>query len=43
MSKHIHKKRDGYLLIDTNGLCRFLTFWESVKYRLGIVSAEDLP
>ncbi len=33
----VHKKKDGYLLVKTdgpNGSCRFLTFWESIRYQL---------
>lgn len=30
----IHKKRDGFLLIRTDGSCRYLGFRESLAYRL---------
>lgn len=32
----IHRKADGFMAIHpVTGLSRFLTFWESVKFRLG--------
>jgi len=37
----IHKKRDGYLLIDPTGRVRYLGFWESIAYQLGWKTADD--
>lgn len=31
---HVHKKKDGYLFINGRGGSRFLTFRESLAYRL---------
>ena len=30
-----HWKRDGYLRIEPDGQCRFLSIWESVRLLLG--------
>lgn len=29
----VHKKRDGYLLVDAYGTIRFLSFWESIAWK----------
>lgn len=30
-----HKKQDGILRCDIDGSCRFLTFWETIRYYFG--------
>lgn len=32
-----HRKADGILTIDSSGKCRYLNWWESVLYRVGIL------
>ena len=43
-TRRIHKKADGYLLIERNGRCRFLTFTEYLLWRFaGIMPKEPNP
>lgn len=37
----IHKKTEGYLLIYPDSQCRFLSFWEGIKYRFFGWTAQD--
>lgn len=34
LSDRIHRKHDGYLLIQTDGRCRYLTFVEAILWRV---------
>jgi hypothetical protein len=38
----IHRKKDGLLLITCSGQGRFLTWFESLQFRLGLTDAEKL-
>jgi hypothetical protein len=31
--RRFHKKRDGILMIEEDGQCRFLAWWESLLYQ----------
>jgi hypothetical protein len=33
MKIRIHKKTDGYLAVCEDGLCYYLSAWESIKWR----------
>lgn len=36
MSKiRYHKKKDGILRIESDGGCRYLTFWEQILFLMG--------
>jgi hypothetical protein len=32
--RRVHHKRDGLLLVEDDGSARFLTWWESLRFRL---------
>lgn len=38
----VHRKKDGLLLVTCTGQGRFLTWFESILFRLGLTDAEKL-
>lgn len=36
----VHKKADGYLIVADDGSARYMTFWESLRFRLFGVKPE---